>query len=93
MPCNNGGQCVEQLGASYVFECTKGYTGRDCETQIQECVSNPCLNGAICQDQIDGYQCLCMPGYTGTNIKKYTSFLLELCQASNTSWSLITEMF
>ena len=68
MPCNNGGQCVEQLGASYVCECTKGYTGRDCETQIQECVSNPCLNGAICQDQIDGYQCLCMPGYTGTNI-------------------------
>ena len=34
---------------------------------IDECASNPCLNGANCMDQIDGYICICLPGYVGTH--------------------------
>ena len=47
-----------------------GYTGVHCETNIDECQSNPCQNNAICTDLINGYRCLCMVGYEGTNCEK-----------------------
>ena len=31
---------------------------------IDECASAPCQNGGNCRDQINGYSCLCVPGYT-----------------------------
>ena len=34
---------------------------------IDECKPKPCLNGATCQDKVNGYKCECAPGYTGTN--------------------------
>ena len=36
-------------------------------TDIDECSSNPCLNGATCVDGTNGYTCTCVAGYTGTN--------------------------
>nr|5KY0_B Chain B, Neurogenic locus notch homolog protein 1 [Mus musculus]5KY8_B Chain B, Neurogenic locus notch homolog protein 1 [Mus musculus] len=32
---------------------------------VNECISNPCQNGATCLDQIGEFQCICMPGYEG----------------------------
>ena len=32
---------------------------------INECSSNPCLNGGSCTDQVNGYVCSCQPGYAG----------------------------
>ena len=32
-----------------------------------ECASDPCLNGATCEDGINQYTCDCSPGYTGTH--------------------------
>ncbi|XP_071481953.1 uncharacterized protein [Diadema antillarum] len=34
---------------------------------IDECESNPCLNGGTCQDDVNMYSCLCLPGYNGSN--------------------------
>ena len=34
---------------------------------INECSSNPCLNGGSCTDQVNGYVCSCQPGYAGAN--------------------------
>lgn len=34
---------------------------------INECSSNPCLNGATCVDAVDGYECDCRSGYEGTH--------------------------
>lgn len=34
---------------------------------INECSSNPCKNGAICTDRVNGYTCQCGVGYTGVN--------------------------
>ena len=35
-------------------------------TDPDECASNPCLNGAACNDGINSYTCSCLNGYTGT---------------------------
>ena len=43
-------------------------------TDINECSSNPCINGGSCTDQVNGYACSCQPGYTGRQCqtsKKY----------------------
>ena len=39
--------------------------GTSCETQIDECSSDPCANGASCVDWLDLYYCTCAAGYTG----------------------------
>ena len=40
--------------------------GSNCEVDINECDSDPCLYGE-CQDSIAKYICLCNPGYEGIN--------------------------
>ncbi|XP_067092648.1 protein eyes shut homolog [Osmerus mordax] len=64
-PCFNGATCVDGEGSNFTCSCPAGYMGDFCEVNIQECCSDPCLNGAICQDLLDGYLCHCRPGWTG----------------------------
>ncbi|XP_061264496.1 coagulation factor IX [Bos javanicus] len=32
-----------------------------------QCESNPCLNGGMCKDDINSYECWCQAGFEGTN--------------------------
>ena len=36
-------------------------------TEINECLSSPCMNDATCTDNVNSYTCTCADGYTGTN--------------------------
>ena len=48
-------------------------------SDINDCASLPCDNGATCMDLIDSYQCNCIPGYTDSNCRTgYLRFLLKL---------------
>ena len=47
-------------------------------SDINECSSNPCLNGATCIDQVNGYSCNCQPGYQGVR-----------CQTSKLSFQIL----
>ncbi|XP_063431364.1 transmembrane cell adhesion receptor mua-3-like [Mytilus trossulus] len=47
--------------------CVLGYTGVNCQTDINECASNPCANGGSCTDHVNRYTCSCVPGYIGSN--------------------------
>ena len=35
-------------------------------TDINECASNPCKNGATCTNQQNAFSCTCAAGWTGT---------------------------
>ena len=38
-----------------------------CFIDINDCASDPCLNGATCVDGVNMYTCDCVDGYTGTH--------------------------
>ncbi|XP_019631700.1 PREDICTED: fibropellin-1-like isoform X2 [Branchiostoma belcheri] len=63
-PCMNGGTCQNQVHG-YTCSCIPGYTGNNCETDIDECASSPCVNGGSCIDGVNSYTCQCPPGITG----------------------------
>ncbi|XP_063224864.1 protein crumbs isoform X2 [Bacillus rossius redtenbacheri] len=68
-PCLHNGTCrTSALSGSYECSCVPGFTGANCETNIDECASNPCENGGTCIDGENGYTCSCgRTGYKGTN--------------------------
>lgn len=67
-----------QLG-DYECECEDGWTGKNCDEELDECVSAPCLNGATCKDRLNGFDCTCPPGFTGNYLP---SLLLQVTPMS-----------
>ena len=63
-PCKNGGVCEDQING-YECECRAGFTGVNCEININECEPLPCRNNATCLDLDNRYECLCLPGFEG----------------------------
>lgn len=65
-PCQNGATCTElpkrnfsqvdtrilaeRKNDTYACSCGVGYTGRNCEVDVDECASAPCLNNATCAE-------------------------------------------
>jgi len=43
----------------YLCIALSGYTGAECNTNIDECLSDPCQNGGTCVDMVGGYFCRC----------------------------------
>lgn len=74
--CQNDGYCMENE-LQPVCQCRPGYTGRLCETDINECESDPCLNRGICTDIVANYYCNCTgTGFEGSNCE----FDINECQ-------------
>ncbi|XP_044181358.1 fibrillin-1-like [Acropora millepora] len=66
--CENNGKCVALYKEnSYVCLCKAGFTGGNCETDVDECrASSPmCHENAFCNNTLGSYNCTCKPGYYG----------------------------
>ena len=57
---------MDGLG-TYRCRCPPGYTGTSCETDVDECASRPCVNGASCHDYVDSFTCDCVRGFSGVH--------------------------
>lgn len=44
---------------------SSAFPGRNCETEVNECLSQPCQNGGSCVDELDSYSCRCPAGIAG----------------------------
>jgi hypothetical protein len=64
-PCVHGACSNQQNG--YSCACDVGWSGANCDVNIDDCVGAPCQNGGTCTDQANGYACACPAGYTGAN--------------------------
>ncbi|CAK9825286.1 Epidermal growth factor-like protein 7 [Anthophora retusa] len=57
-PCSNGGICTSPGRCT----CPKGFTGNQCQTDIDECVTEkPC--DQLCRNLPGTYECHCKPGF------------------------------
>ena len=63
---NYRGVSIMLLSTFLFIVCSDGFTGMDCETNIDDCATDPCVNGT-CTDLVGGYNCTCQAGFTGTN--------------------------
>ncbi|XP_076086554.1 basement membrane-specific heparan sulfate proteoglycan core protein-like isoform X4 [Mytilus galloprovincialis] len=72
-PCLNGGTCERLSSLEYRCVCPTKFTGKNCETQINVCITKqPCQNNAPCSITADGYRCDCPLGYIGVHCEGTT---------------------
>ena len=68
----------------YSSVCGIGYTGTNCNIQINYCSPNPCVYGT-CSSSISTYVCTCNTGYQGKNCDvQINSCLLNNCANGGT---------
>lgn len=58
------------------------YIGKICNVDVDECNSNPCLNGATCTDNVASFTCTCPIGFTG----KLCETNINDCEVSNLTY-------
>ena len=70
-PCLHGSTCLPHSAANYTCTCSSGFTGTRCEININDCISDPCMNGGQCTDWIDGFICSCLDQISGPQCDVY----------------------
>ena len=63
VPCHNGGRCA----APNICECAPGYTGSNCQEDINECLLgeevHKCKGDSVCVNRVGWFYCACKKGY------------------------------
>ncbi|XP_071943795.1 uncharacterized protein [Antedon mediterranea] len=75
-PCTNGGACLT-VGNAYSCNCAPGFSGQNCQSNVNDCSGISCMNGGECIDHIDGFDCACADGFTGTTCEVVVSSVNE----------------
>jgi hypothetical protein len=98
------GQCAYLFIAEYTQNCTVFHSrepghGGNCDVDVDECVSSPCLNGATCSESstsstvsVHAFKCTCVAGFANgvcgyTFIAQYTSLCSIMESRSSPSWN------
>ncbi|XP_060608377.1 fibropellin-1-like [Ruditapes philippinarum] len=74
-PCLNGATCKNGTN-TYNCLCQKGWTGINCDQDINECNGSPCNNDQVCVNTIGGFQCK-QTGFL--NSQNFTAGTLGVC--------------
>ena len=53
--CSNNATCEDDV-FGYRCKCSAGWEGSLCDVEINECVDNPCKNGATCIDLFNDFR-------------------------------------
>jgi len=77
-PCFNGGSCTDVTLGGFTCRCTAGFTGSQCEQNIDDCRPAVCGNNSTCVDGVNSYTCRCTPGYTGTGVGVHIGIQVEV---------------
>ena len=54
---------VQITNGQQTCDCLPGYNGDSCQTQVDNCVLGPCLNGGTCHNLVNNYICECEEYY------------------------------
>ena len=60
----------------------------DPDADINECESNPCLNGGTCSDYVGHYTCECPEGYEGINCQPGKKKCQDVTNNTNSNWHI-----
>ncbi len=85
-PCANGGTCTRLSRSTFSCMCPPGFTGVNCNTDINECniISMPCSNGGTCQNNPGGYTCQCLGNWAGQDCGTCGIRNCSVCSADGT---------
>lgn len=89
--CENGAICIknETVSNAYFCQCAEGYSGKYCETNIDDCASfngttgNPCMNNGTCSDRVNDFHCLCPHGFSGHRCETRDFWTLQQWQGND----------
>lgn len=82
-------ESCQNLNGSYKCNCIKGFEGRHCESNVNDCEPNPCANDGSCIDLINSYQCVCQKGFKGGHCQQVDEDVCSLGGSDN-YWEITT---
>ena len=56
--------CVDGTN-DYDCICEDGFSGKNCEANIDDCANHECANNSTCIDDVNKYTCQCLQGFSG----------------------------
>ena len=70
--------------AHYNCSCPAGFSGSRCQTNVDDCLSDPCLNNGTCVDGVAGYLCNCHLGFRGDDCEIDIQVIEQFVESKNT---------
>lgn len=79
-PCQHNGTCTLVADSKHDFICTcpKGYEGKFCDVDVDDCADVICPDNRVCVDKVASYECQCKKGFGGPNCTE----LVDPCAAN-----------